>query len=87
MVPVEFVRSDDLRLCGPGAMLIPEALVDLGPRLASVTASVNGAAEALRTLAILMHDALMPQCPCPGPLHTMRCGIGGRAHVIREETR
>lgn len=87
MVRVQLARSYDPRAAGPGTMLIPEALVDLRPRLAGVTESVNRAAEALRTLAILMNDALLPQCPCPGPLHTMRCGLGGRAYIIREEGR
>jgi hypothetical protein len=87
MTRLQFVRSDDPRAAGPGEMLIPSALANLGPALAGVSGSVSDAADALWTLVVLMNEAFVPFCPCPGVTHTMRCGLGGRVTFVREETR
>lgn len=85
-VRVQFTPPDDPRAAGPGEMWIPSALADLGPALAGVSGSVSEAAEAIRALQAMMHAAFYPPCPCPGVVHTMRCGLGGQISIVREAT-
>lgn len=82
---VEFAPSDDPRAAGPGTLIIPDALAGLAPRLSQITNCVSEAADAIRTLAVLMAEAFKPTCPCPGVTHTMRCGLGGQVHIVLPE--
>lgn len=76
------VLGKQMRLVGEQLGRATEAMAAMGPAVVSASDAMAAAVarvQAARDRVQLRKDT----CGCLTPLHTMRCGVGGRARVIR----
>lgn len=64
------------------ALNASEAVRRMSDIVKALTPTVRIISGAFRRMATQLHHS-MSTCGCPTPLHTMRCGLGGRAVIVR----